>query len=112
MGILVKSDKQALLNNIERMIPHRLDSKLWDSDEYRVKRGLDMAGVEFVRVSIFFLDFNERANFSASLGSIKGFIHSALPGSFIRLAKCYHNDLLPNGSPVKSDELEFEEVVT
>jgi hypothetical protein len=111
MGILVKSNNSVILNAVENMIPHRLDSRLWDSDEYGLDRGIDIDGIEYVVVSIFFLDFTERANFRAALGGINGFIHTALPGSFIRGARCWHNDILPNGTPRYKDELEFEEVV-
>jgi hypothetical protein len=111
LGILIKSNNSVILNAVENMIPQRLDSRLWDSDEYVLDRKIDENGIEFVHVSIFFLDFNERANLRSALGGINGFIHTALPGSFIKETKCWHNELLPNNSPIKGDELEFEEAV-
>jgi hypothetical protein len=111
IGINIRSDKQGLLNAIENMLPHRMDSRLWDSDQYKVIRGFDIYGVEFVGASLFFNDFSERASFKAALGGINGFIHAALPQSFLKGSKCWHDELLPNGSPIKSDELEFETII-
>jgi hypothetical protein len=111
IGISVISDNPALINAVENMLPHRLDSRLWDSDEYSVFKDTDTEGNEFINVSLFFNDFSERANFKAAMGGINGFLQTALPGSFVKGSKCWHDELLPNGSPVNIDELEFEEVI-
>ena len=63
------------------------------------------------QASLYFNDFNDRANFKAALGAINGFMHTTLPGSFLKMSECWHDELLENGSPVKSDEIEFEETI-
>lgn len=111
MGILIKSDNQGLLNAVENMVPHRLDNRLWDTNQYSLFRNFNSDGNEFINVSIFFNDFNERANFKAALGGINGFLHAALPGSFVKGSKCWHDELGENGCPIEPDELEYEELI-
>ena len=110
-GINIRSNNQGLLNAVENALPNRLDSRLWDTEQYKIYRGFDFYGVEFVTASLYFNDFNERANFKAALGAINGFMHTALSQSFLKMTKCWHDELLPNGSPIKPDELEFEEII-
>jgi len=106
IGLNIISNNPGLLNAVENAIPQRLDSKLWNGD-YHVNRGYDISGITSITASIFFNDFNERANFKASLGAINGFLHTALPGSFLKMSKCYHDEISN-----KPDDLEFiEEIV-
>ena len=111
IGINVRSDNQGLLNAIENILPNRLDNRLWASDEYIANRDFDIDGVEFVYASLFFNDFNERANFKAGLGFINGFLNAALPGSYLYMSKSWHDELGENDCPIKPDELEYEEVI-
>lgn len=111
LGILVISDKQGLLNAFENMLLHRNDSRLWDSDQNKSMRGVNIFGQEYVYTSLFFNDFNERAFYKGALGGINGFIKAASRYSNIKMAKCWNDDLLPNGTPVKAAVLEFSEVV-
>ena len=113
IGILIRSNNQGLLNAIENAIPNRLDNRLWDTDQYCLNRDIDIDidGIEFINISLFFNDFNERASFKAGLGGINGFLHAALPGSFLKMSKCWHDELESNGCPIKTDELEYEEVI-
>ena len=110
-GLNIRSNNQGLLNAVEKALLGRFDSRLWNTDQYEVYRGFDFYGVEFVTASLYFNDFNDRANFKAALGAINGFMHTTLPGSFLKMSECWHDELLENGSPVKSDEIEFEETI-
>lgn len=112
IGIRVISNNQGLLNAVENMLPNRLDSRLWDSEQFTITRDFDMNGQEFIFASLFFNDFSERANFKAALGGITGFLHTALAGSFVKMSKCWHDEIGENDCPIKSDELEFEEVIS
>lgn len=111
IGINIRSSNQGLLNAIENAIPNRADHRLWDSDENALYRGFDLDGTELIHASLFFNDFNERASFKAILGAISGFLHTALPGSFIKMSKCWHDEKNNKGVTIKSDELEFEEII-
>jgi len=112
IGINVISSNQGLLNAVENALPHKLDTRLWNTDEFVIDRKLDdTTGQEYICASMFFNDFNERNDFKAILGGISGFLNAALPGSFIKMTKCWHDELLSNGTPVASDEIEFEEIV-
>ena len=111
IGIKIRSNNKGLLNAVENALPHRLDNRLWDSNEYIVQRSFELDEIEIINVSLFFNDFNERANFKAALGAINGFIKAALPGSFIKTSKCWHDELGENDCPIKTDEIETEEVV-
>ncbi len=111
MGVYIRSSNLGLLASVENMLPHRLDNRLWDTTQYVGARGSDMDGVECVSASLFFNDFNERASFKAALGGINGFIHIALPGSYIKMSKCWHDEIGGYGNPIASDELEYSEVV-
>ena len=112
IGVNIRSSSQGLLNALENALPNRMDSRLWDTEQYVAHRGLDLDGTGIICASLFFNDFNERANFKAALGAINGFLHTALLGSFVKMSKCWHDELLSNGTPIKSDELEYEEVIT
>lgn len=111
IGISIISTNKGFLAAIENIMPYRLDNRLWDSDEYVLERSMTMEGIEVFNASLFFKDFNERANFKSALGGITGFLHAALPGSFLKTAKSWHDDKLPNGCPKKQDELEYSEIV-
>ena len=111
IGIYIRTDNLGLLNAVENALPNRFDNRLWDTEQFVAARGVDMDGVEIVSASIFFNDFNERASFRAALGGIGGFLHAAMPGSFLKMSKCYHDELDENGNPTKSDELEYSEVI-
>lgn len=108
IGVYIKSDNQALLNAIYNMAPHRFDSRLWDSNEYKLLKSVDTDGIDFVRLSLFFLNYNDRASFRASLNNINGFMHIALPGSELIMTKCYHR--IPYKERQK-DEIEYHEVI-
>ena len=112
IGINIRSNNQGLLNAIENAMPNRADNRLWISNENIVYRGFDFDGTGLIHASLFFNDFNERANFRATLGAINGFLHAALPGSFLKTSKCWHDEKLPNGCPIKQDELEYSEVTS
>lgn len=111
IGVYVRSNNQGLLNAIENALPNRLDARLWDSNENTINRSFDLDGTPFVSASLFFNDFNERTSFKAMLGAINGFLHAALPGSFVKMSKSWHDELI-NGLPMESDELEYAEVIS
>jgi hypothetical protein len=113
LGVHIMSDNQGLLNALEAATLNRLSGGgLWDSGVDGFGRGVDViTGIEEINISLFFDDFNERTSFRSALGGINGFIQVALPGSYIKGSKCWHDDVLPNGAPRYKDELEFEEVV-
>lgn len=111
IGLKVNSNNPGLLNAIEDALLARFDSRLWNTDQYEAYRGVDFYGVEFVTASLYFNDFNDRANFKAALGAISGFMHTALSQSFLIMTECWHDELLPNGSPIKSDKVVFEKII-
>lgn len=111
--VFVKSENPAILSTIETVLPARLDSRLWDTAQYTLARGTDpIYGFEYVYASLFFNDFNERASFKAALGGINGFLKSPFSSGYIRGTKCWHDELDEKGSPIKSDEEDFMEVIT
>ena len=112
IGLYIKSNNQGLLNAVENAIPSRFDNRLWNTKQYNLSRYFDLDGIEVVCASLFFNDFNERASFKAGLGGINGFLHAALPGSFLKMSKCWHDELESNGCPIKTDELEYEEIIS
>lgn len=110
IGVYIRSSNQGFLNAVYNIGPHRLDNRLWDSDEYKLFRGTDMDGIEFVYMSLFFNDSNERDSFRSELGGINGFIHAALPGSYSKWTKCYHDEKTDD-LYTKLDELQGKEIV-
>lgn len=110
--LFIKSENPAILNAVEMATPARLDSRLWDTDQYQLERGVDpIHGFEYVYASLFFNNFNERTSFKGVLGAINGFLNSPHSSGYIRGTKCYHDELNEKGSPKKPDEEEFYEVV-
>lgn len=109
IGISVISNSPGLLTAVENAIPVKIDNKLWQSDEYQSFRGVD-DGNDFFYASLFFNDLTDRENFNVVLRGINGMLNSALPGSYIKMTKCYHDEKVNNLCP-KLDEITFEEII-
>ena len=110
IGIFIKSDNPGFLNAIENLLPDKSDVKLWQA-EGDINRSYDIDGVECISASLFYNDFNDRANFKATLKGINGFLHVAESGSYMKETNSYHDELLPNGCPMQLDILEYSEII-
>lgn len=112
IGINLISNNITFLDEYEGKTPVKLDSKLWDTNQYVSDRGVDLEGNNYLNVSLFFETPLWRNDFKTLIGKLSDYVEFLLPGSRIAITKCWHDELLPNGTPVFTDELEFlEEIV-
>lgn len=113
IGINVRSNNQGILNAVEAALLHPSDSRLCTISANSVNRTFEpITGCEVVNASLFFNDSNERADFEIALRKVNGFLNAALPGSFVKTAISYHDELDSKGCPVLPNELEEREVRT
>ena len=110
IGINVISSNQGLLKAVGNIIPVKLDNKLWQSEEYKSIEDIDLDGNNFRYISLFFNDSTDRENFNVVLRGINGMLHSAMPGSFIKMTNCWPDEKV-NGLCAKLDEITFEEII-
>ncbi len=110
IGIHVISNNQGILNAIEKVIPTKVDNRLWQTSQFEAIQSIDIDGNNCFHASLFFNDIADRENFNTVLRGINGMINSAMSGSYIKMSKCWHDETV-NGLCSKLDQLTFEEIV-
>ncbi len=110
IGIYVGSNTPGLPNAVENVVLSKGDGRLWYTDEYVSNRGVDNDGNEYFTCSLFFMTESDRTAFHGTLQAINGMLNSAMPGSYIKMTKCWHDEKVNNLCP-RLDEMTYEEVI-
>ena len=96
LDVHLVTNNNAVINAVMDQVPTKLDSRVW-ADRYDLSTGPDIEGNNYIHIMV---RFNQDADRSVVWNWMKGkkdqVINKILPGSYIRLHNCFHDE-----TPVK-----------
>lgn len=110
IGVNLIVNNQGLLASVRNLTPDKVDGRLWQTDEYGFKEDFDLEGNRFLFLSLFYNSESDRNAYFTAIKKLEGMIHSALPGSYIVMTECWHDEKV-NGLCTKLDKIVYEERV-
>lgn len=110
IGVNAILNNQGFLNALGKATPNKVDSRLWQTDEYKSIRGIDPDGNNFFYASLFYETEIDCDDMLITLKGINGMLHSTMKGSYIIMTKCWHDEKV-NGLCTRRDEIVYEERV-